>query len=588
TAAATRTRIEALSVAAAAVPSAGSMPARRRHLDDLVARIDSSPRPGDGPERSVLLVVHGATDHSAVPASTSSRTLRVASADDDAEVAQMIAEAGEDLVGLIDASLEPLTADIWAVLADAIAGGAAAATGLLVHPQRPRSRATIYDLLVRSAGFDVEIDSDGAPHVLARAAGTGLDRRHGRDDRPSPVAAASGALLLVDRAALVDAGGYVATGDRDVSVLDLCLRMADRGRPIVCDPSAVAFDHRPVTRGTHLTRPIDESSPQWRRLLEERGPILRRSAVDHDPTSLDLVITVASPMRKVADRWGDWHLAEALARATTERGHHVHVQTLDEVASPRSRAADVHLVLRGLARIARTSGQAHVLWVISHPEDLDDEELDQADLVLVASEPFAEALRERTSTPVEVMLQATDAERFRPLAPDPAHRHDVTVVGRSRDVLRPMVADALAAGIRPAIYGSGWTDLVDPSLVVADHVDNHDLPRIYASAGVVLNDHWDTMRTWGFISNRVFDVLACGTPVVSDAVPGLTDLFGDLVATWSNPDDMAVAVGSALALDRSRFAERARSLVVDGHTFAHRAGELERALVRFGLVRPRR
>ncbi|NLD78459.1 MAG: hypothetical protein GX643_17545, partial [Acidimicrobiales bacterium] len=42
TAAATRTRIEALSVAAAAVPSAGSMPARRRHLDDLVARIDSS------------------------------------------------------------------------------------------------------------------------------------------------------------------------------------------------------------------------------------------------------------------------------------------------------------------------------------------------------------------------------------------------------------------------------------------------------------------------------------------------------------------------------------------------------------------
>ena len=53
--------------------------------------------------------------------------------------------------------------------------------------------------------------------------------------------------------------------------------------------------------------------------------------------------------------------------------------------------------------------------------------------------------------------------------------------------MRPVVSDALAAGLRPAIYGAGWDGLVAPELVVADHVDNEDLPVVYSSAGVVLN-----------------------------------------------------------------------------------------------------
>lgn len=579
---AARSRMETASMAVSSIPAASAMAARRQNLTDLVTRIDRSGLPSGAPARSMLVVVVGGPDHPSLPRSVAATGLRVVAAADDAQVAELIASAPEDLVGLVAASAEPLTADLWAVLAAAIAGDVAAATGLLVHPRRRPDRATAHDLLVRSAGYGVDIDAEGAPHLHAR--GAGEDPQH--DDpsagaEPQAVVAASSSLLLVERAALVAAGGYVASGSSEVSVVDLCLRLARQGHRVVCVRGAIAFDHRPVVRRFGLTHPLDESTPHWRWLLENRGPLLRRAANGDTPSVLDLVITVASPLRKVVERWGDWHLAEALARAMTDRGHHVHVQSIDEVTWPRSRAADVHLVLRGLARVERTPGQTHVLWVISHPEDLDDEELAQADLILVASEMFAAALRQRTTTPVEVMLQATDADRFRPVPPDPAHQHDVTVVAKSRDVLRPMVADALAAGLRPAIYGSGWGSLVDPSLVVADHVDNHDLPRVYASAGVVLNDHWDTMRTWGFISNRVFDLLACGTPVVSDPIAGLTDLFGDLVRTWSTPGELSEAVAWALGLDRSEFARRARAVVTEGHTFAHRAAQLEDVLVRF-------
>jgi glycosyltransferase involved in cell wall biosynthesis len=308
--------------------------------------------------------------------------------------------------------------------------------------------------------------------------------------------------------------------------------------------------------------------------------VLRRAS-DSLPDHLRFALTVAAPSAKIADRWGDWHLAHALAESLRYMGHEVRPQAADQADSLAGRACDVHVVLRGLHPVRASEGQRHVLWIISHPEAIENGELDEADLVLVASHRFAEHLRTRTDTPVEVMLQATDHRRFTPRRVDPAHRHDVTVVAKTRDVLRPIVADALAAGLRPAIYGGGWRELVDPSLVVADHVANEVLPSVYSSAGVVLNDHWGTMKAWGFMSNRLLDVLACGTPVVSDAVDGLAELFAGAVLEYHTPTELRALVDEVLA-DPDGARERAvrgRELVLANHTMDLRARQLVDSLV---------
>jgi hypothetical protein len=251
-----------------------------------------------------------------------------------------------------------------------------------------------------------------------------------------------------------------------------------------------------------------------------------------------------------------------------------------------TRAADVHVVLRGLAPVPRAGAHRHVLWIISHPESVEDEELHAADLVLVASARFAAHLRTRTQTPVEVLLQATDVRRFSPRPVDPARRHPVVVVAKTRDVLRPVVADAIAVGLRPAIYGGGWREFVDPQLVVADHVDNAEVPVVYSSAGVVLNDHWRTMASWGFVSNRLYDVLACGTPVISDPVDGISDLFGGAVLEYHSRAELRELVDAVLAdpeAARAR-AARGRATVLAAHTFDHRAAELVAALQRAALL----
>lgn len=484
-----------------------------------------------------------------------------------------------DLVCLETSRNEPLRADWLDRLTAAVKGPVVAAVPMTVHPDRAALRSTSYDSRVRALGFTLDADEKGAVTVVAARAGEEVSSV---PTAVTPVDAGPGVALVVDRARFVEAGGLAHLAG-DAAIIDLCIRLANRGGSVVAVPTSVVVDHSPVRTRRELTLPVSHHSRAWTELVARHGPVMRRRASGVDALHISLV--VASPPIRTGAKWGDWALASGLARSLTREGATATVRDLSSTDDPRTRSDDVLLVLRGLTRVPRTPGQRHVLWIISHPDDVTSEECDEADLILAASGLLAEHLRAITNTPVEVFLQATDHRRFRPLPLQPRNQHDITVVANTRGVYRRSVRDALEAGLRPAIYGRGWDDLVDRDLIAARHVPNDQLPAVYASAGVLLNDHWDDMRRWGMISNRLFDATASGTPVVSDDIDGLDELFGGAVATYRTPDELAATVAELLAdpEEARRRAGAARALVLERHTFDHRARSLIEILTRHGL-----
>lgn len=588
-----------------AVPARARRDRRRAELADALATLPPPPDPGtrtvsvvvvaDRPLRSAPpvgrlgsalhpeLVVVRTSGRATVPAGVDHVELRVDwKAEATAAARGVLASSGE-LVCLLGAATEVLTDDWLDRLVAEVGGDVVAVSPMVLHPARPLRSATAHDLSVRHRGLTVDVADD---RPVPRALGAG--ERPDPTAPPADVAAASGACVVVDRRAYEDAGGLPPIADVDAALVELCARLRAAGGRVRVVPSSVVVDHRPVRSVDALAHPVEADSPSWQAVVERQGPTLVQLARGHAVTAtLTFVITVAAPDERAAAKWGDWHLAQALARSLRRLGHVVRVQALDLVDDAASRTADVHLVLRGKEAVRRTSGQHHVLWVISHPERITAEECDESDLVLVASERFAADLRARTSTPVEVLQQATDHRRFHPLPPDPGHAHAVAVVANTRGEFRPIVADALTAGLRPAIYGSGWERFVDPQLVVAERVPNRELPAVYSSVGVLLNDHWDTMKAWGFVSNRLFDALACGTPVVSDDLPEVPALFDESVATYRTPADLAARVADALGdpVAARRRAEEGRQRVLAEHTFDVRAAELLDALGRHDLGR---
>ena len=124
--------------------------------------------------------------------------------------------------------------------------------------------------------------------------------------------------------------------------------------------------------------------------------------------------------------------------------------------------------------------------------------------------------------------------------------------------------------------GDGWEQFIDPSLVAATFLPNHQVSAAYRSAGVVLSDHWDDMAREGFVSNRIFDALASAARVVSDPVAGLNDLFGGSVPTYSGAAELAAL---CTAPHDERFPSEAarvalaRRIAVE-HSFQARAARL--------------
>jgi spore maturation protein CgeB len=182
------------------------------------------------------------------------------------------------------------------------------------------------------------------------------------------------------------------------------------------------------------------------------------------------------------------------------------------------------------------------------------------------------------------MLQATDTDRFR-RAPPTRSTRDVAVVAKSRDVFRPRSlrrCGRSAPRSTAAVGSRSWTRSCS-----CDYVANDELPVVYSSVGVLLNDQWETMQTWGFVSNRVFDALACEAPVISEDLPEIAELFDGAVLTFHDGPELRALVDEVLA-DRTAArarAARGRALIEARHTFDHRAAQLIDALHRHGLAR---
>ena len=66
------------------------------------------------------------------------------------------------------------------------------------------------------------------------------------------------------------------------------------------------------------------------------------------------------------------------------------------------------------------------------------------------------------------------------------------------------------------------------------------------------------MREHGFVSNRIYDALACGACVISDEVAGLDEMFGGAVATYRTPE-LHGLLDRLLAIRPSAAARRART-----------------------------
>ncbi len=461
-----------------------------------------------------------------------------------ASVNRALPEALGSKVVLLDAAVDVRDGWLDPLLARLDQPDVLAAQSLLISPTGtvhgagvafPRDRRPPYNFLHGFPAEDAEALTDVAFASLSRSAL---------------------AVRLRDLAAVRGFDPGLREGLEDV---DLCLRLARmrRGR-FVFEPHSRVTYTRTVTTADLAGRPaLDPLLARWKGRVPRDEEQLWRSAgfslpdvlgeaspshavnrapvhvTEHVPR-LRWALKVAAPAGGHGELWGDMHFARRLAVALRDLGQAVVIDHPTAFTRHSARLDDVNLSLRGLASFRPVPGPVNLLWVISHPELLTRRELLSYDRVLAASESWSKKMSRRWHVAIRPLLQATDPGLFHPERGRPDSGERLLFVGGSRRQYRRMVRHSVEKGLPLAVYGSGWEDFIPPRLIKAQSVPNSDVGRMYASAGVVLNDHWDDMRAEGFLSNRLFDAVASGARVVTDDVAGLAKLFGQSVQVARN------------------------------------------------------
>ncbi len=320
-------------------------------------------------------------------------------------------------------------------------------------------------------------------------------------------------------------------------------------------------------------------------LPELAHPVEKPEIMPRPLRDLGVRIKISTPNLKEAPMWGDFHFANSLAASFERQGLQAGVDTADAWYS-QTEHQDVVLTIRGRHRVKIDRSRINLMWIISHPDRIPDEEYEDYDHIFVASDIYAAELRDRGLESVSVLHQATDSTLFY-LDPDITREPSCLFVGNSRREYRTMVKWCIETDVPLALYGGGWEGILPSGMVRGTSIGNAELPDFYAGHLMLLNDHWDSMRDNGFLSNRLFDGSGVGTPILTDPVAGLADVFGDAISEAGDPGRFGTIVADCMA-DPAPYLERARrahDIVMTGHTFDHRATEIAMMIDRIAARR---
>lgn len=181
--------------------------------------------------------------------------------------------------------------------------------------------------------------------------------------------------------------------------------------------------------------------------------------------------------------------------------------------------------------------------------------------------------------PTIFLMLASDPTEFQRTNIMHEYCHDVVYLGLYHPNKSHQIIDLILGEATPfdfALYGTGWGTHPALSEFWKGPLPKGDIAKLYSSAQVVLGTTEDRQRAAGMINNRVFEALSCGVCFISEYYPELEATFGDAILYSRAPGDTARHIRKLLA-DKdyaSRIRQKGRDLILQHHTYDHRADKI--------------
>lgn len=210
-------------------------------------------------------------------------------------------------------------------------------------------------------------------------------------------------------------------------------------------------------------------------------------------------------------------------------------------------------------------------------------DFDQYDLFLCSSQKSAQWLRDTRRKDAWVFPLATNPERFGQAKPESRLSSDYCFTGSYWQFERE-----IGAAVQPklddykfVVFGKGWEKHPTLSAYAHGFLPYGEMPNVYASTRIVVDDANHVTKEWGSINSRVFDALAAGALVITNNQIGAGEMFEGELPTYRSPEELQSLLRCYLGDEAKRreLTERLRQRVLVRQTYRHRARTLKRILI---------
>ncbi len=415
--------------------------------------------------------------------------------------------------------------------------------------------------------------------------------------------AVTGAALLCRKDDFLAIGGFDEMYFYGLEDVDLCLRMGQRlKKRIICDTTVTALHNRSFTRTARLAtgkpnpvvaNPKSQTQNALMFCTRFKRQIQREtlaSLIDGKtfwrtrPLRVTFVITDASFNTPAGDFYTAMEMAEAMRSLF---GWETLFVKRDVAEMP---GTDVLVVMRHDFDLSAVHGANPGLITIAWIRNRVDEWLasphwDTYNLLFCSSNLAIQKVAEATGRTAHLLPIATNEERFRAKPAMEEYQADILFTGNywgaSRDAIE--LLDQVELPGELSIYGHGWENHEVWRKNWRRAVPYVELPNIYPSANLVIDDSHPVTREWNSLNSRIFDALGSGTLVVTNCRGGAEELFGDRLPTFSTAEELSALLRHFTdhPEEREALAAQLHAEVLEKHTYKNRAQAFKDVLGEF-------
>ncbi len=406
--------------------------------------------------------------------------------------------------------------------------------------------------------------------------------------------AVTAAALLVAKDKYFQVGGLDEEYIYGYEDVDFCLKLHKKGYRNIYSPRAVLFHYEFGTQESNNKKEVKNRRLNNIRLFREKWGkwLLRELLMDKlncnhlfslKPLKVAFVVTETGENSSAGDYFTAISLGKSLQKfgweidflSRTESEDWYYVDTDIDVLISLLDAYDIRKIRSMNNLLIKVAWPRNWLnrW-ISHPDFMD------FDLVMATSETACRYIEEKTGIKTSLLSLATDPDTFNPsVAGDEKWECDYCFTGSywkdPREIIEMLDPESLPYTFK--LFGKNWDEFEKLKDYYEGFVNYQNMPQVYRSTKIVVDDANRVTKEYGSVNSRVFDAIASGVLVITNGDLGAEETFKGILPVYNSGKELKKLLEYYLSNDGERKSKikELKEFVLSKHTYDQRAQKIK-------------